>query len=359
MGIYSLMQRAECTMSSVLKAWFRWRLGGAKPIKVPAGLKVTDSSGNGKRSFRAAAVQRRVRPVKSIKAYADAMEGFVKSAAEKGCDIIAFPEYNFLDLMGIIPGFGLLNDYLNRKPAAHGDSSTEAGLDRLYPVLYSISDSIQQALESVMRSLASKYRLYIYTGSCFIRENENLYNGGAIISREGKLIGRQMKLHLTDFEEKLGIKRSNEFEVFSLDIGNIAFPVCMDATYYEIFNMARSKGCDVVVLPIANNEEYALHKALRGIWPRVQEAHVYGVKAALNGWFCGLHFTGKAGIFAPMEMTQAGDGIVALSEQHEGDSLIIGDIDLDALYRERLEDEYYGDRNEEFERTYYKLYYCT
>lgn len=306
----------------------------------------------GAKGIRAAAVQRRITTIKSIKAYTNLMEGFVKSAAEQGCDIIAFPEYNFFELLGLIPGFGLLNSYLNRKTASAAGSSLSSAIKRLYPLLCSISVPIQNAIERVMSGLASKYSIYIYTGSYFIKRNGLLYNGGAIISREGRILGRQMKLQLTDFEEKLGIQRDNEFKVFSLDIGSVAFPVCMDATYYEVFNLARSHGCDIVVLPIANNEEYGLHRALRGIWPRVQESHVYGVKAALNGWFCGLHFTGKAGVFAPIGMTANGDGVVSVSKDFEGDSIIVGDIDLEALYKERKEAEYYGDCNPEFERDF-------
>ena len=341
-------------MNSLLEKWFRWKLGEARIRTSRSSIKALETCRkDGVRGIRAAAVQRKITAAKSIGAYSDIMEGFVKLAAEQGCDIIAFPEYNFFELLGIIPGFNLLNRCLNRKPADHGKSSSDSDLSRLYPLLCSISAPIQAAIESLMCGLASKYSINIYTGSYFIKDNGHLYNGGAIISREGSILGRQMKLHLTDFEEKLGIKRGSEFKVFSLDIGNIAFPVCMDATYYEVFNLARTRGCDVVVLPIANNEEYRRPRALRGIWPRVQEAHVCGVKAALNGWFCGLHFTGKAGIFAPIGMTPKGDGVVAISKHPEGDSLIVGDIDLEVLYKEREEDEYYGDSNSEFEKDYY------
>ena len=337
-----------------MEKWFRWKLGEDRIRTSLSSIKALENNHkDGRGSIRAAAVQRKITAAKNVEAYAYRMESFVKSAAEKGCDIIAFPEYNFFELLGIIPGFNLLNRCLNKRQVIHAESGSDSGLSKLYPLLCSISTPIQAAIESIMCGLASKYSIYIYTGSYFIRENDHLYNGGAIISREGDILGRQMKLHLTDFEEKLGIKRGNEFKVFSLDIGNIAFPVCMDATYYEVFNLARSRGCDVVVLPIANNEEYRRPRALRGIWPRVQEAHVYGIKAALNGWFCGLHFTGKAGIFAPIGMTPREDGVVAVSEHPEGDFLIVGEIDLEALCKEREEDEYYGDSNPEFEKTYY------
>ena len=341
-------------MSKMLGKWFEWKLGEARIIRKLEGIKpLLGCSKSEAKGIRTAAVQRSVSPVRNIEAYADVMESFVKSAAEQACDMVAFPEYNFFDLLGIIPGFASLNRYLNGKAAAPSGGSSSLDIAGLYPVLCAISIPIQNAIEKIMCGLASKYDIYIYTGSYFINEKGQLYNGGAIISRKGEILGRQKKLHLTDFEEKLGIKRAGEFPIFSLDIGNITFPVCMDATYYEVFSLARSRGCDIVVLPIANNEEYSLYRALRGIWPRVQESHVYGVKSSLNGWFCGMHFTGKAGVFAPIAMTSKGDGVVSISKHFEGNSLIVGDIDYEALYKEREADEYFGDSNPEFERVYY------
>lgn len=345
-------------MSSLLGKWFRWKLGKGEIKRGTALIKpVRNYERDCPKIIKAAAVQRRISILNSIEAYAGVMESYVRSAAEQGCDIIAFPEYNFLELLGLIPGFGLLNRWMNCKSAFSPGKSTGDGIERLYPLICSISAPIQAVIERIMCGLASEYGMYIYTGSYFIEENGSLYNGGAIISREGDIVGRQMKLHLTDFEEKLGIKRSNEFRVFPLDIGNTAFPVCMDGTYYEVFNIARSLSCDIVILPIANNEEYSLYRALRGIWPRVQESYVYGIKSALTGWFCGMHFTGKAGIFAPLGMTPGEEGVIALSEHFEGDSLVVGDIDLQALYKERAENEYYGDSNPEFEKKYYKNTY--
>jgi hypothetical protein len=98
-------------------------------------------------------------------------------------------------------------------------------------------------------------------------------------------------------------------------------------------------------------------KALRGIWPRVQESYVYGLKASLNGWVAGMHFTGKAGIFAPLSITPNKDGVVALSPHHEGNFLITGGINIKRLYEARNRAEYHGDKNPEFERGYLEKAY--
>lgn len=76
--------------------------------------------------------------------------------------------------------------------------------------------------------------------------------------------------------------------------------------------------------------------ALRGIWPRVQESRVYGVQSCLVGELLGLTLTGRAGIFAPLELTPAGDGILAQAQHFEReDVVVVADLDLGALRRLR------------------------
>jgi len=308
--------------------------------------------------IRVSCVQREIKVTNSFLEYIERMREFVEEAAENKSDIVVFPEYNFFDLFGLIPGFIKLNNFLNKKAKnVNGQSGGGGGEGLLRYIFKSISKEYQLAYETAMVDFAKRYNIFIYTGSYIINENGNLYNGGAIISKEGKILGRQKKIHLTDFEENIGLKRDEELKVFDIGISRMSFPVCMDATYYETFKMASQKGAEVVILPIANMEEYNFWRAIRGIWPRVQESYVFGAKASLNGWLAGIHFTGKAGIFAPIDMTENEDGIISISPYYEGDFLITADLDIKKLYDAREKAEYFGDVNEEFEKDYYNKVY--
>lgn len=357
-------------------------------------------------------VQREIAPIRRIEDYIAHMEGFVKAASAAGSALIVFPEYNFFDLFAVLPGFRPINRFLNERakqrrnadkgrttgsagghPAksgvrpvnsdasgdradsngsgaqrrtrgapnhAHGRRSAARAAGRpsfVYRLLAATARSMQQAVETTMCALARKYAIAIYSGSYLIKEADGLYNGGALINAQGKIVGRQRKIHLTDLESALGLKRANRLNVWTSAVGNIACPVCMDASYFETFQAAASLGADIVTMPIANNEEYDCHKALRGIWPRVQEAYVFGLKAALTGWIGGMHFTGKAGIFAPLALTARGDGVIALSRHYEGSELVTGTLDLPALRRVREKAEYCGDRNPAFEADYVRRTY--
>lgn len=312
-------------------------------------------------NIRVSCVQRQIQPVKNIERYIDILNDFVKRAVEKDSRIIVFPEYNFFDLLGLIPGFSLLNRYLNKKALRVSSKCRESNKDSNNPfvsaVFSGISRPVEKGIKKIVSLLAEGYGLYIYTGSYLLKEKGKIYNAGSLFGPDGHCIGTQKKIHLTDFEERIGIERGTEMEVYTLPFGKVVFPICMDATYFETFQIARELGADLVILPIANMEEYSMWKALRGIWPRVQESYVYGLKASLNGWVAGMHFTGKAGIFAPLSITPNKDGVVALSPHHEGNFLITGGINIKRLYEARNRAEYHGDKNPEFERGYLEKAY--
>ncbi|MQY74534.1 MAG: nitrilase [Clostridia bacterium] len=316
-------------------------------------------------NIRVSCVQRQIHPVNSIEKYIDMLCGFVDQAAKNNSHLIIFPEYNFFDLFGLIPGFSFLNQILNKKAvnAQNREKDREEELDLkgnnhfLTTVFKGVAKPIEAGIKRIISLLAKEYGIYIYTGSYILKEKEEIYNTGSLFGPDGNLIGTQKKMHLTDFEVKLGIKRASKMAAYSLPFGKVVCPICMDATYFETFRIAREIGADMVILPIANLEEYSIWKALRGIWPRVQESYLYGLKSSLNGWIAGMHFTGKAGIFAPLSMTEKKDGILSLSPSYGGNHLVTANINLKKLYEAREKAEYQEDKNAEFEEKYIERTY--
>jgi len=315
--------------------------------------------------IRVSCVERQIYPVNSLEKYIDMLCGFVDQAAKENSRLIVFPEYNFFDLFGLIPGFSFINQILNKKAIKNKDKEKDRGIEShlkgnnyfLTTILKGAAKPIEAGIKRIIALLAKGYGIYIYTGSYILKEKEAIYNAGSLFGSNGNLIGTQKKIHLTDFEVKLGMKRGNKMEVYSLPFGKVVCPICMDATYFETFRIAREIGADMVILPIANLEEYTIWKALRGIWPRVQESYLYGLKSSLNGWIAGMHFTGKAGVFAPLLMTKKKDGILSLSSSYEGNQLISANLNLKRLYEAREKAEYHEDKNVEFEEKYIEKTY--
>ena len=355
-------------IENLVEKWFNKKISLEKIEKYCRQLEVKKrkvSKDINLENIQVSCVQRQIYPVNNIEKYIDMLCGFLDQAAKDNSCMIIFPEYNFFDLFGLIPGFSFLNQILNKKAIKNKDeeknreeeSDLKGNNNFLISVFRGVAKPVEVGIQRIVSLLAKEYGIYIYSGSYILKEKEEIYNAGSLFDPDGNLIGTQKKMHLTDFEVKLGMRRGNNMEAYSLPFGKVVCPICMDATYFETFRIAREMGADIVILPIANLEEYSTWKALRGIWPRVQESYLYGLKSSLNGWIAGMHFTGKAGIFAPLSMTEKKDGVLSLSPSYERNHLITAHINLKKLHEAREKAEYHEDKNTEFEKNFIEKTY--
>lgn len=286
--------------------------------------------------------------------YVETMFRFVKQAYCEGAQIIVFPEYNFLQLLGMLPGID--KAIPKNKPLENFNELHFEDVNILDVVSF-LTPVMKTIFTTTYSELARRFGIYIITGSVLLSEEDgNVYSVAMLYDDKGRLVGQQKKLHLMPVEAEMGINCGQEIKVFDTKLGKIAFPICMDATYFETFRMLELMGADIVFLPIADSD-YNEWKALRGIWPRVQESSVYGVKSALVGEILGMYFAGKSGIFAPIELTKNKDGILVEAESTDKEELVIGKINLNRLYEFRRQKQIIGDRNLQlYERYFPKVY---
>jgi len=244
----------------------------------------------GRSKIRAAAVQQKLELYADPLHYAEQMSLQVGKAVQTGAHLVVFPENNGIQLLGMLPGAEEL--------AGEGKRILEGkpGQISVLDVLRYVGPVIEKAARTIFSLLAAKYNIYIMAGSFLHPDGEKVVNRSYLFSPDGDLLGTQDKVHLFPTERDWGISSGDCFHVFHTPIGNLAMPVCMDATYFETFRILQLMGADIVMIPIANAEPYHFYLALRGIWPRVQETLVYGIRSALVGDFLGFNFTGKAGI---------------------------------------------------------------
>jgi len=307
--------------------------------------------------IRAAALQLELNLHKSPFDYADEMHRRTREAVDRGAQLIVFPEYNNLQLMGMLPGIEKIEENYRDKDSANkeagGGGEEEVNLTDLYRFM---SPVVRPLVHTVFSSLSAAYGLYIMAGSYILADNGEIVNRSFLYGPNGELIGSQDKVHLLPVESGWSLKRGSSFSVIETALGKLALPVCMDATYYETFRLIELAGADIVLLPIADQQEYNYWLALRGIWPRVQESALFGVKSALVGSVAGFTFTGRAGIFAPLEITPNSDGVLAEVEPFDSEAIAVADLDLEALARLRA-DHPWRDCNSALYRKYFPQIY--
>ncbi|MGB4214504.1 MAG: nitrilase-related carbon-nitrogen hydrolase [Dethiobacteria bacterium] len=308
------------------------------------------------RRLKAAALQVKIRLFKEPLDYAAEMHRRVAEAAAAGAQLVAFPEDNNLPLLGFLPGLEEVGETLSDGEPEAPPIAAGAPEITVAEVIRYAGPVMAPFLETLYSSLAASYGIYLMAGSFLLPDGERVVNRAFLYGPDGKLIGTQDKVHLMPIEVEWGISAGREFNLFETAAGKIAAPVCMDATFFETFRILELQGAEIVIIPIANPEPYNYWLALRGIWPRVQECPVYGIKSALVGKLLGFEFTGRAGIFAPAELTPGGSGVLAEVESPEEEGMAVAEMDLEAL-QELRRDHPWRDSNPVLYRRYFPHIY--
>ena len=109
-------------------------------------------------------------------------------------------------------------------------------------------------------------------------DNGSYYNTGIIVGRNGELVGRYRKNHLTWGETRKGLLPGNDFPVFDLDFGKVGIQICWDNWFPESARALRLNGAEIILLPIAG-DGLVLHRD--HVWAaRALENSVYLVTSA-------------------------------------------------------------------------------
>ncbi len=290
-----------------------------------------------------ATAQVKIKIFKSVKDYIKAMNNHIEIASKKNASLICFPEENGLLLLGIIPFIKNLFKESNNEEKKGKSIDVD-----IKPIVKALTPYLKNTFISIFGELSKEYGMFIMAGSIPLVLENKLYNQNFMFGPSGELLGTQSKAHLVKEEVEFGFSAYDKFKVLDTAIGKIGFPVCMDATYYETFKILKKLGAEIVIIPIANMEEYDYHLALRGIWPRVSEANVYGLKSSLVGTIGQVVFTGKAGIFAPVYLIKS--GVIKEAMTFNEEETIVGPVNLDEL--KRLKSVYFSDTNVELYRKY-------
>lgn len=306
------------------------------------------------RAVRVAAVQMRLTLVKSAREYAALCHEACRQAAATGALLIAFPEDAATHLLGLMPA-------IDRLAAAGSVDGALAGMGgdalEVADIFRLMGRAMRRIYLTTFSHLARAFNVYIVAGSAVLPEEARrdrgrhvlagrdarqgeraaaapktpVYNEAYLFDRWGQVAGRQRKLHLLPMEEGWGLSPGLELSVFGSPLGRVAMPVCMDSTYFETFRIAEALDADICVVPSANPEQYNFWKALRGVWPRVQEGALYGVHSCMVGDLFGLKLTGRSGIFGPLELTPRRDGVLAQLDDPLRPGVVSADLDLLAL----------------------------
>ncbi len=262
--------------------------------------------------------------------FADKYYGLVRQAVERGAQLIVFPEYAWLPILGLLPPVrdialkGIsLDDVVNE--LGGGGGLTIDGVFR------TIAPSVKRIFETTVSELSARFGVYLMPGSAITIDHAgHLFNTAYLYGADGALIGVQNKLHPVAME-KDWMTTGCELGVFSLPLGKVAIPVCMDFTYWETTRLATLRGAEILLDMSADETANDLYLAMRGDETRIQESFAYSTRAYCVTKLFGLNFCGPSHIAAPLGVVSNDTTYLAKAQTHDREEVIVTELDLARL----------------------------
>ncbi len=319
----------------------------------PDGAGRTASPGGGARRadrIQLVAVQMRWRleDYATAERFAARVEGLMRQAAARLDPslpaLVVFPE-----------DVGILTGLIGEGDALAGAATLEEAVERLArrhltPVLwqrtrYGVSwpRAIFLARHEVMArtyfetfsAAARRHRVYLVAGSIPLPDYDlpadgslprsyrprgtAVHNVSYVFGPDGRILGRQKKVHLLDLEGPAGLDlvpgRPEELTVIPTPLGRLGVAICLDAFKEDVLARLAEQGAEILVQPSANPAPWSPEQQadwLNGSWRAVAGADgagrfAYAVNPMMVGQVLNLGFYGQSAIFAhPAALPRSG-----------------------------------------------------
>lgn len=258
------------------------------------------------------------------------MDHFVERAKAAGADLAVFPEDMgtcllglYLDLPGLVQRYR--EKHLNPLALLKGDKHLVSR------VFQGVSPYALEVYLKTFSELSKRYDINLMAGSILCNEGDEVYNIAHLFDRRGNLVLTQKKMQLFSVERDWDLKAGDDTKVVALDIGRVGIMVCMDTGYPEEGRILAAQGAEILLDCTANPDECHTLENLNGLWARVQDNRVFGVKSCLYGSFANMVLRGKSGIYAPSGLTDDRTGILSEAAFSDADALVQAKLDFSKL----------------------------
>ncbi len=244
-----------------------------------------------------AAAQYDISFLESWQTYGEKISRWVAEAADKGANILVFPEYHALELASL---FG---------QAVY--SSLEKQLAAMQTVRADFMDLYQ--------SLAKQHHCLIQAGSFPVRLKSGAYHNRAYLFHPDGRVDYQDKLMMTRFENEQWLIRSGDsLKCFATEYGKIAITICYDSEFPLLARRQVAAGAELILVPSCTDTLAGYHRVKIGCQARALENQCYVAQACLVGdapWSQAVDInTGVAAVYTPVDRGFPDNGILACGE---------------------------------------------
>ncbi len=195
-----------------------------------------------------------------------------------------------------------------------GEAMADRGTD--LPLLES-AETDRGAMCAILKKKAAEYHSYIIY-NLHEKDDGEIYNSSILIGRDGNIVGKYRKTHLTVSELERGMTPGAGYPVFDADFGRIGMLICYDQYFSAPAEAVIAEGAEIIFISTAGD---ASHKS----FARAMDG---GVHLAI----CGMNTENDYGWKPTRVISPTGE---VLAEGGEHLEIVSCEIDLNKKCRRR------------------------
>ena len=264
-------------------------------------------------TLRIAACEYPVEFLDSMAAWKDKLRRLCESAASGGATLLVFPEYAGVEL------------------TAQFSESQRADLPGSLRILQPLRDEYLAA----HHALAGELGVTILAGSFPWEDGGRFVNRAWLCTPDGRT-RYQDKIVMTRFErEHWLVSGGTALEVFDIPGAKVGVLICYDSEFPLLARRLCENGADLLLVPSCTDTEAGWNRVMLSCRARALEQQCFVVQSPTSGtapWSPALDVnTGRAGVFAPVDIGFPDDGILASGAPPGTAPWLIADLPLARL----------------------------
>jgi len=187
-----------------------------------------------------------------------------------------------------------------------------------------IMDETREPAVKLLKRVSKEVDAYIVGGTIFEKFRGRYYNT-CLFLKQGKILGKFRKMHLTDWEKNVGLNVGSTFRVFETEFCKAGILICADVFYPRTVRRLASLGAEVIFLPVSASRTHPHVKGHPLTTKRATNNKVFMLK---NGNTRSNSRGGNSAIISPW-------GILNQAKDEMNTKIISADLDITKLRKYR------------------------
>ncbi|MCW4016152.1 MAG: carbon-nitrogen hydrolase family protein [Candidatus Bathyarchaeota archaeon] len=188
-----------------------------------------------------------------------------------------------------------------------------------------IAEQTRKPAVNLLKRVSKDVDAYIVGGTIFEMFRGKYYNT-CMFLKNGKILGKFRKMHLTDWEKKVGLNVGSTFKIFETEHCRAGILICADVFYPRTVRRLASLGAEVIFLPVSASRTHPPVQGHPLTTKRAEDNRVFILK---NGNTRSNSRGGNSAIISPW-------GILNQAKDEMNTKIISADLDITKLRKHRL-----------------------